>query len=46
VVGEYALPQGVTGVSGLALGPDGVAWLVGTGGQVWRLDGLPCGAML
>jgi len=45
-VGEYALPAGVTSVSGLALGPDGTAWLVGTGGQVWRLAGLPCNAAL
>ena len=45
LVGTYALPAGVVAVSGLALGPDGAAWLVGTGGQVWRLAGLPCAAL-
>jgi hypothetical protein len=42
LIAEYPLPAGVTQVSGIALGPDGVAWLVGVGGGVWRLDGLPC----
>ncbi len=44
LVAEYPLPTSVSAVSGLGLGPDGQAWLVGTSGQVWRLDGLPCAA--
>ena len=44
LVATYPLPANVTRVSGLALGPDGQAWVVGTGGELWKLAGLPCSA--
>jgi hypothetical protein len=44
LVAEYALPAEATSASGLALGPDGEAWISGTSGDVWQIAGLPCGA--
>jgi hypothetical protein len=43
LVAEYTLPANVVSVSGIGLGANGDAWLCGTGGEVWRVDGLPCG---
>lgn len=42
VLAEHALPAGVVAPSGLALGADGQAWVSGTGGELWRVDGVPC----
>jgi len=43
LLAEHVLPAGVTAVSGIGLTGDGAAWLVGTGGGVWQLSGVPCG---
>lgn len=44
LVGEYPLPAGVGGPSGIALEGDaaGSAWISDTSGGLWRLSGLPC----
>jgi hypothetical protein len=42
VVRDWALPAGVSSLSGIALDDArGEAWVSGTGGTIWRLGGLP-----
>jgi hypothetical protein len=41
-VAAHPLPAGVSALSGLGLAADGVAWVSGTNGSVWRIEGLPC----
>lgn len=42
LVQEHAYPAGVTSISGIAVsGCDGVGWVGGTGGVLWRLSGFP-----
>lgn len=42
LVAKHPLPVGVGTLSGLGLAPGGQAWVSGTDGGVWRLEGLPC----
>jgi hypothetical protein len=42
VLAEHVLPDGVISPAGIGLGPDGQAWVAGTGGELWRVDGVPC----
>ena len=44
LIGYQNLPAGVSGLSGIAIATrPGVAWVSGTGGKVWQLEGLSCG---
>ena len=43
LVAEYPLPVEVTLASGIGIDDaSGVAWISGTGGGVWQIQGLPC----
>jgi hypothetical protein len=45
-VAYHALPIGVTGLSGIGIDDaTGDLWVSGTGGNVWRLGGGPCGSV-
>lgn len=46
LIAEHALPAAVMAPSGIALTHDGAAWIAGTGGGVWRVDGVPCAPAL
>lgn len=42
LIAEHALPPALSAPSGIALAPEGRAWISTTEGEVWRVDGVPC----